>query len=49
MKIPKGYHRSTQGWPNKKEALKAAKRMRDIGYKARVAYDAPWWKILWAE
>ena len=49
MKIPRGYRKSTQGWPDKKSALKAAKSMREIGYKARVAFDGKWYKVLWSE
>ena len=48
MKIPKGYHVSGQGWPkeDKKGALRAAKSLRKIGFKARVAFDGKWYRVL---
>ena len=49
MNIPKGYHKSQQGYPNRKDALRAAKGLRKIGYKARVVHDGKWYRILWSE
>ena len=43
------YHRSTQGWKFRAGALRAAKGLRDIGYKARVKYEPPWYRVYWSE
>lgn len=43
------YTRSSQGWPNKQDALRAAKSQRAIGYKSRVHFDGKWWRIYWRE
>lgn len=43
------YTRATQGWPDKKDALRAAKNMRNIGYKARVTFEDGYYRIYWRE
>lgn len=48
LKIPKGYHASSQGWPAREDAVKAAKNMRKIGYRARVIHHGNYHKVLWA-
>lgn len=41
----KMYHRLTQGWPDKTSALRSAKNMRNIGYKARVVFEGRFYRV----
>ena len=43
------YTRASQGWPNKNDAMKSAKSMRSIGYKARVVLEDGYYRIYWRE
>jgi len=45
----KVYTRATQGWPIKRDAMRAAKNMRDIGYKSRVVFEDGYYRIYWRE
>ena len=45
----KVYTRVEQGWPHKSDALRAAKGMRNIGYKARVTFEDGYYRIYWRD
>jgi len=44
-KTPKGYNVLSQGYPTKRDASTSAKKMRGIGYRARVIKDDKWYRL----